>query len=116
MPHNIAAMKEFYKWLTNIGSLKFHEKSVLIIGGSDMVLQYLSALSKLAVKDITVISQTGKRVADFCNSIQAKLLIGGFEKHLQSILPVDLVIVATPLHLTVAATKLAIGKMFFVKR
>jgi len=109
MPYNIATMKEFYKWLTNIGSLKFHEKSVLIIGGSDMVLQYLSALSKLAVKDITVISQTGKRVADFCNSIQAKLLIGGFEKHLQSIQPVDLVIVAPPLHLTIAATKLAIG-------
>jgi len=92
MPHNIAAMKEFYKWLINIGSLKFHEKSVLIIGGSDMVLQYLSALSKFGVKDITVIAQTGKRVADFCNSIQAKLLIGGFEKHLQSIQPVDLVI------------------------
>jgi len=108
MPHNIAAMNEFYEWLTNIGSLKFREKSVLIIGGSDMVSEYLSALSKLGVKNITVIAKTGKKVADFCNNFQAKLLVGGFEKNLHSIQPFDLVIVAPPLHLTIDATKLLI--------
>jgi len=108
MPHNIITMKEFYNWLTNIGSLKFREKSVLIIGGSDMVVEYLSALSRLGVKNITVIAKTGKKVADFCNKFQAKLLIGGFEKHLQSIQLFDLVIVAPPLHLTIDATKLLI--------
>jgi len=103
-------MSKFYEWLTKIGSLNFDNKSVLVIGGSDLVNQYLLALSKLNVKDITVIAETGKKINEFCKEIGAKLYTGGFEENLAKMNKMDLVIVAPPLSLTISATKLALEK------
>ena len=100
-------MSKFYEWLTKIASLNFDNKSVLVIGGSDLVNQYLLALSKLNVKDITVIAETGKKINEFCKEIGAKLYTGGFEENLAKMNKMDLVIVAPPLPLTISATKLA---------
>ena len=101
-------MNNFYEWLTKIGNLNFDGKSVLIIGGSELVKQYIEALSKMNVLDITVITKTGKKINDFCNKMDVKLLTGGYEENLEKMNKMDLVIVSTPIPLTISAAKLAL--------
>ena len=101
-------MNKHYDWLKNIGSLSFENKSVLIIGGSDLAKQYALASKRLGVRDLTIITKTGKLLSKFCDEQKIKLIVGGFENNLTSVKKKDLVIVAPPLHLTIAAAKLAI--------
>jgi len=100
-------MKEYYNWLTKIGKLNFEKKSVLIIGGSELVLSYLDALKKLGIRDITIIADTGKRLKNYCNNNHIELLLGGYEKHLSNVKKMDLVIIATPIQLTLDAANMS---------
>jgi len=101
-------MEENYDWLSSIDSLDFSNKSALIIGGSEMSRQYILALLKFKIKDITVIAKSGNYLSQVCKENDVKLLTGGFENNLTSIEKKDLVIIAPPLDLTVSATKLAL--------
>lgn len=101
-------MENCYNWLSNIDSLDYANKSALIIGGSEMSRQYILALLKFKIEDITVIAKTGNYLSKFCKENGIKLLTGGYEKKLSSIEKKDLVVVAPTLDLTVSATKLAI--------
>jgi len=101
-------MSKFYDWLKNIGSLNFENKSVLIIGGSDLVNQYILALTKLKVKDITVIAKTGKKINEVSKKIGTKVLTGGFEENLGKMDKMDLVVVAPDIPLMISAANLAI--------
>ena len=48
-------MEELYEWLTNIDKLDFSDKSILILGSGKIADQYVFALQKMNVKNITVI-------------------------------------------------------------
>ena len=49
-----------YVSVINIGTLNFEKKSVLIIGGGEMGKQYAHALTKMNIKNVTIVSQTQK--------------------------------------------------------
>jgi len=104
----VIQMDENYNWLSSIDSLDFSNKSALIIGGSEISRQYILALLKFKIKDITVIAKSGNYLSQVCKENDVKLLTGGFENNLTSIEKKDLVIIAPPLDLTVSATKLAL--------
>ena len=73
-----------------------------------MSRQYILALLKFRIKDITIIAKTGNYLSKFCKENDIRLLTGGFENILPSIEKKDLVVIAPTLDLTVSATKLAI--------
>ncbi|WP_182126145.1 Gfo/Idh/MocA family oxidoreductase [Nitrosopumilus sp. b2] len=97
-----------YDLVTNIHKSNFENKSVLIIGGGEMGKQYSHALTKMNIKNVTIISQTSKDSKEFSDKFQFEFLSGGFEKNLPSLEKMDLVIVATPTPLLLPATKLAV--------
>lgn len=97
-----------YQWLTNIDALKLENKSILILGAGEMAKHYSLALSKMNIKDVTIISRSQKEPSEFSNKFKFQILSGGFEKQLPSMGKKDLVIIATPTPLLIPATKLAI--------
>jgi len=101
-------MEEQYEWLSNIDSLNFAGKSALIIGGREMAKQYVLGLTKLGVNNITIISERGEAILDFCKEHDVKLLTGGYEKQIPNVGYVDLTIIAPPIPLTLDAARLAI--------
>ena len=100
--------KSSYDFLTNIPALKFEDRSVLIIGAGWMATQYASALSKLKIKNVTIISKSKNKLSDLCNEFGYQLLTGGYKNHIPRIKLVDLVIVATPIHHLLPASMLAV--------
>ena len=101
-------MQESYEWLKNIRSLNFENKSILIIGGGNIAKKYVLALSKMKIKDVTVISKSKESAARLSDEFHIRSLAGGFEENLLNMKKVDLVIVATPIPLLIPATKLAL--------
>jgi predicted dehydrogenase len=101
-------IEERYNWLSNINSLDFRDKSALVIGGSEISRQYILALLKFKIKDITVVTKSGDYISKICKENDIKLFTGGFENNLSNIGKKDIVIVAPTLDLTINATKLAI--------
>ena len=87
---------------------KFHDKSVLIIGSGKMGNFFAQALSKLGIKDVTVIGLSQDNVIHVCKKFGYHPLYGGYKKHLPKINTKDLVIVCTPIMDLLSATKLAI--------
>lgn len=108
MPNNVIKMSNFYDWLINIDSLDFHDKSALIIGGSEISKQYSLGMTKLGIRDITIIAKSGNYISEFCEKEKIKLHKGGFEDHISSIEEKDITIIATPIPDTIHATKIAI--------
>jgi predicted dehydrogenase len=107
MSNNVMEM-EMYDWLVNINSLDFHDKTALIIGGSDIAKQYALGLVKLGIKDITIIAKTGNYISDFCKEQNIKIYTGGFEHNISLVDQKDITIVAPPIQDTINATKMAI--------
>ncbi len=97
-----------YELLLGTRSLKFNDRSVLIVGAGWMAKQYALALSKMRVGDVTILSKSKERVVKLCDEFGFRPLAGGYEKHLQSTKTVDLLVVATPVHMLLPATKLAL--------
>ena len=65
MSDYVIKMEKFYDWLINMDSIDFHDKSALIIGGSEISKQYALGLAKLGIKDITIIAKTGNYISKF---------------------------------------------------
>lgn len=92
---------EFYNWVTSIKSLNLKSKSVLIVGFGYMGKEYFKALSKMGIKNISIIALRD-------NGYQGKnILIGSYEKIAQYEKK-DLVVLTLPTKLLVPAAKLAV--------
>lgn len=99
--------KSSYDLLINIASLKFEDRSVLIIGAGWMARQYALALSKMRIKNVSIVSKSKDRVSQLCSEFGFHALVGGYEKHVPEMKKMDLVIVATPIHHLLPAAVLA---------
>ena len=55
-------IKEAYEDLTNLSLLDFDKKSVLIIGAGYIAKEYAIALSKLKIKDVTILGKSKKNL------------------------------------------------------
>lgn len=100
-------MNEHYKWISNIDSLNFGKKSVLVIGLGKMGKEHVKACRKMNIKDVTVITPD-KLAEKFCKNNNIRLIKGKFEDCLKNIEKKDLVIIATPISKLIDAAKLAI--------
>jgi predicted dehydrogenase len=99
--------KSSYDVLANIMSLKFEDKSVLIIGAGWMARQYALALSRMKIKNVTIISKSKDKVSQLCSEFGFHPFVEGYEKHIPEMKKMDLTIVATPVHHLLPATMLA---------
>jgi predicted dehydrogenase len=90
-------IKQGYEDLTKINLLDFSKKSVLIIGSGYIAREYVIALLKLKVKDITILGKSEKNLKKFKEFSNVKIICGGYEKNLSKIKKKDLVIITTPI-------------------
>ncbi len=97
-----------YKWLLNINSLKFDDKSVLLVGAGWMARQYAIALSKMKIKDVTIVSQSEEKAIQLGNEFNFQSMGGGIEKNIHGLKKMDLVIIATPVNLLLHAADHAV--------
>jgi len=102
MPNYLIKM-DINNWFSKIDSLNFSNRSVVIIGGGFMAIEYLRALQKLKIREIVVITNKGTQIKKYCINNKIKLLKGGYMKGLQQVPKSDLVIIACPLTLTMKA-------------
>jgi len=98
-------IKQAYEELSKINLLDFHEKSILILGAGYIAEQYAIALSKLKVRDVTVLGNTEKNLQKFKRFSNFEIIAGGYETNLSKVKKKDLVIIATPIPKLVNATK-----------
>lgn len=96
-----------YDFVTNISRSDFSDKSIVIIGAGWMARQYAAALSRMNIKDVTIISKSKDSLSGFCRNSGFSLLVGGYEKHIPNLRQADLVIIATPIPLLLSAAELA---------
>lgn len=97
-----------YQYLTNLNKKIFSDKSVLIIGAGYIANQYAYALSKMGIKNVTIISKNLETSSKICNQYGFKPISGGYENALPNLPHMDLVIVATPVLTLLPAAQLAL--------
>ena len=100
-------INQSYEKLSSIDLNRYQSKSVLIIGSGYIALEYIKALKKLKIKDITILSKNKNSVNNELLS-KYKIILGGFEKNIRKIEKKDLTIITTPINLLVRAATLAI--------
>lgn len=99
--------KSSYDLLANIASLKFEDRSVLVIGAGWMARQYALALSRMKIRDVTIVSKSKDKVSQLCSEFGFHPFVGGYEKLIPEVKKMDLTIVATPVHYLLPAATLA---------
>lgn len=97
-----------YDYISNIDSLNFENKSVLIIGAGNIANQYAIALSNMKIKDVTIISKSQESANKMNGKFGFQTISGGYEKNLPLLKKMDLVIVATHVSLLLSATESAL--------
>jgi len=97
-----------YDLLAGISKRDFKDRSVAIIGAGWMARQYATALSRMKVRDVVVVSKSDSKAAELCGEFGFRCLTGGYEKHLAGMKKMDLVIVATPIDHLLPSAMLAV--------
>jgi len=108
MPNNMKFNDNSYEWLSNINSLFFEDKSILLVGAGWMARQYAIALSKMKIKDVTIVSQSQEKAIQLGKEFNFQSMGGGIEKNISGLKKMDLVIIATPVNFLLQAANLAI--------
>lgn len=108
MSNNITEPFNPYEWLTNIDSLNFQDKSILIIGSGEMARQYAQALSSMKFNDVTVISRNNDRLSEICNEFGFNQGPNNLEDGLTKIKKKDLIIIATSVDSLLPIAKLVL--------
>ena len=101
-------IRQTYDELIKTYSYNLHNKSVLIIGSGTIANEYVIALVKLGIKDVTIIGNTENSIQKFEHFPNFELIHGGYEINLPTIRNKDLTIIATPISSLANATKIAI--------
>ena len=96
MSNNLSPFTNSYDWLSNINTLDFEDKSVLVIGAGYMGNHHAEALSKMKIRDVTIFSRSKERAIQTSNKFGFNPAFADIEKCLDSIGKVDLTIIATP--------------------
>ena len=105
MPYNLEMS---YSNTLNLDKNFLNKKSVLIIGAGKIVNHYAFALSKMGIKNVTIISKNQKSSIKICEQYGFKPLFGGYENTLSDLPKMDLVIVATPIPILLSAAQCAL--------
>jgi predicted dehydrogenase len=98
-------IKQAYEDLTKVNLLDFSKKSVLIIGAGYIANQYAIALSKLKIKNVTILGKSKENLQKFKEFPNFEIISGGYERNLSKIKKKDLVIIATPIEELMNTTK-----------
>jgi len=98
-------IKQAYEDLTKVNLLDFSKKSVLIIGAGYIANQYAIALSKLKIKNVTILGKSKENLQKFKEFPNFEIIPGGYETNLSKIKKKDLVIIATPIEELMKTTK-----------
>jgi len=98
-------IKQAYEDLTKVNLLDFSKKSVLIIGAGHIANQYAIALSKLKIKNVTILGKSKENLQKFKEFPNFEIIPGGYETNLSKIKKKDLVIIATPIEELMKTTK-----------
>ena len=98
-------IKQAYEDLTKVNLLDFSKKSVLIIGAGYIANQYAIALSKLKIKNVTILGKSKENLQKFKEFTNFEIINGGYERNLSKIKKKDLVIIATPIEELMNTTK-----------
>jgi predicted dehydrogenase len=94
--------------ISNLNSLDFTKKSILLIGAGWMASQHADTLSKMKINDVTVIDKNQENLQNLCNKFHFKGIHGDFNEIIPKIEPKDLVIICTPIHLLLLAAQKSI--------
>jgi len=97
-----------YDLLSNIDSLDFQKKSVLILGAGWMGRQHATALFEMNIKDVTIVSRSKEKVIELCDEFGYSPIYGNTNEILQKIQEKDLTIISTPIESLIPMTKIAI--------
>lgn len=97
-----------YDYLSEIGSLELKNKSVLIVGAGNIVTHYAESLSCMGIKDVTILSKSKESANKIATKFGFNPISGGYEEKMAQMKVMDLVIIATPIHLLLPATKTAL--------
>lgn len=97
-----------YKTLLSIKDKDFSKNTVLIIGAGWMAEQYCIALSKMGIKDVSVLSRSENSALRCYNKFGFQTYDGGYKRRLPDLGTFDLVIIATPVHELKPAAMLSI--------
>ena len=108
MPNNIMKFDNSYNWLSNINSINYKGKSVLLVGAGWMAKQYANALSQMKIEDVTVISRTKQKVKQLCEEFGFKSNLNEPKEELNKIGKKDLTIIATSIESLIPMAKEAI--------
>ena len=98
-----------HDWLSSINLEIFQKKSILIIGNGFIAREYCKIFQYLKCQNITILGNSEESTKKLANEFKFKYFFGGFENKLNQIENKDLVIICTPIHLLLEATKLCIS-------
>ena len=105
MSNYINQHENSYDLLSNINSLDFQKKSVLILGAGWMGKQYAIALSEMNIKDVTIVSRSKEKVVEICDEFGYSPIYGNTNEILRKIQEKDLTIISTPIESLIPITK-----------
>mgnify|MGYP006411970731 FL=1 len=98
-----------YDWLSSVNLEIFKKKSILIIGSGFIAREYCKIFQYLKCQNVIILGNSEKSSKKLADEYKFKYIFGGFEKKLNQIEKKDLVIICTPIHLLLEATKLCLS-------
>ena len=98
-----------YNWIHSVNLEIFQNKSILIIGSGFIAREYCKIFQYLKCQNVIILGNSEKSSKKLADEYKFKYIFGGFEKKLNQIEKKDLVIICTPIHLLLEATKLCLS-------
>jgi len=99
---------KFFNWYESIKLENFKEKSILIIGNGFIANEYCKILKFLRYNNVVILGNSKESTEKLATEYNFEYVYGGFEKKIDQIGIKDLVIICTPIHLLLKATKSAL--------
>lgn len=101
-------LSSFFNWYESVKLENFREKSILIIGNGFMANEYCKILKFLRCQNVVILGNSKESTEKLATEYDFQYIYGGFEKKINEIEKKDLVIICTPIHLLLKATKSAL--------